>query len=149
MPFLIEADCKRNTTLLRSNDSQYFKMCHKFISDSSHKHCHYWWTGMSIFTVIQCTSCENPQFFQAHIIYEVKGVNLLCLHSFWILFNQTHHVDDVTDVNTHEQPQGRQHRLTPHLPSLEPALTASCFVCLVKVPLHILRQGHALPVGCL
>lgn len=25
----------------------------------------------------------------------------------------------------------------------------SCFVCLVKVPLHILRQGHSLPVGCL
>lgn len=66
-----------------------------------------------------------------------------------ILFNQTHHVDDMTDANTHEQPQGRQHCLTPHLPSLEQALTASCFVCFVKVPLHILCQGHALPVGCL
>lgn len=66
-----------------------------------------------------------------------------------ILFNQSHHVDDMTDANTREQPQGRQHCLTPHLPSRELALTASCFVCLVKVPLHILCQGHALPVGCL
>lgn len=28
----------------------------------------------------------------------------------------------MTDANTHEQPQGRQHCLTPHLPSLEQRL---------------------------
>lgn len=76
------------------------------------------------------------------------GSNLLNLHSE---FDSITAITLMTwwDANTHEQPQGRQHRMTPHLPWLEPALTASCFVCLVKVPLHIPSQGHALPVGCL
>lgn len=96
-----------------------------------------------MFTVIQCT---NPHFTFPGAHYLLSPSLEFSVSPLRILFNQSHHVDDVTDANTHEQPQGRQHRLTPHLPSLEPALTASCFVCLVKVPLHILRQGHALAV---
>lgn len=65
-----------------------------------------------------------------------------------IIFNQSHHVDDMTDKNPREQPEGRQHRPTPHLPRPGPAPAASSLVCLVKDPLHIQRQGHALPVGC-
>lgn len=63
-----------------------------------------------------------------------------------VLFNQSHHLGDVMDANTREQPQGRQRWLTP----LAPKLTArSLMLFLVKVPLHIWCQGHVLPVYCL
>lgn len=143
MPFSVEADWKLNSTLL-SSKSQYFKMCPKFISDSYSLLINV----MFISTVHKLR--ESTLHFSRHALSTKPERNLeFSVSPLWILFNQSHHVDEVTDANTHEQPQGRLHCMTPHLPSPEPALTASCFVCLVKVPLHILRQGHALPVSCL